>query len=91
MTVTYYWTTAEKDCLKRDNGDDTITWIPADPANADYAEFLASGAVAEPYPEGPPPPPPTTAEKVDQLLKDYNLTRDELRAAFSATQEVPES
>ena len=89
MSYTYTWNDPDQSVLKREDENGNVAFIPTDPANTDYAEFLESGAVAEPY--GPPPPPPTTAEKVDRLLTDYNLTRDELRAAFSATQEVPES
>ena len=89
MTYTYTWVNEEHEALRREDENGKVAWIPTDPANTDYVEFLESGATAEE--PGPPPPPPTTAEKVDQLLTDYNLTRDELRAAFSATQEVPES
>ena len=28
------------DQIKRDNGDGTISWIPCDPANSDYAAYL---------------------------------------------------
>ena len=89
MSYIYTWTDADQSILKREDAKGNLAFIPADPANSDYAKFLASGAVAEPF--GPPPPPPTTAEKVDRLLTDYNLTRDELRAALSATQEISES
>ena len=64
------------------------------PANEDsylYREMVEQGITPEPYDAGPPPPPPTTEEKVDQLLADYNLTRDELRAALTSTQEISES
>ena len=44
-------------------------WIPADPANRDYAEYLAwleAGGVPDPYiePEPPPPAPPTPEQEV---------------------------
>ena len=89
MNYTYTWADPEHSAVNRVSETGEFVSIPADPYNTDYAEFLKSGATAEE--SGPPPPPPTTAEKIDQLLTDYNLTRDELRAAFSATQEVPES
>lgn len=89
MTYTYTWWNEDQTLLKREDGQGEVMGIPVDPFNTEYLEFLESGAVAEPC--GPPPPPPTTAEKIDQLLTDYNLTRDELRAALYSTQEVPES
>jgi hypothetical protein len=30
----------------------------------------------------PPPPPPTKEERIDQLLSDYGLTREELKSAL---------
>ena len=89
--MTYSWFNEEQTELlyRDDNGQAWI--IPASPGNRHYKEFLRSGAKAAPYDAGPPPPPPSTEEKVDQLLTDYNLTRDELRAALTSTQEISES
>jgi hypothetical protein len=48
-------------------------WIPADPANMDYVEYLKwveDGGVPDPYVEPPPPePPPPTNEQL--ILFDH--------------------
>ena len=80
----YIWVTPDQTALGRIEADGTESWIPADPSNCDYAEFLESGAVAAAYVAPPEPPPLTTEQKVDKLLSDYGLTRDEMRAALNA-------
>ena len=49
MAFTYAWNNADHTSLLRSDG----WYIPVDPANRMYAEFLASGAVAADY--TPPP------------------------------------
>ena len=71
MTFSYTWADAEQTSLKRDDG----AIVPTDPANRDYAEFLASGATAAPYVAPPAPAEPTPAEK----LAASGLTVDELK------------
>ena len=80
---TYQWADAEQTWLKRFDADDNVAFVPTDPANTDYAEFLSSGAEASPYVEPPPPPELSTEEKVNNMLKAFGLSRDELRAALS--------
>jgi hypothetical protein len=67
-------------------------WIPADPANRDYAEYqewLAKGNVPDPY--VPPPEPEPTPSPEDQVLYNHEnrirelegvppLTLDEFKA-----------
>lgn len=89
MAYTYAWTNEEHTGLRREDENGNVIFVGVDETNTSYIEFLESGATAEE--PGPPPPPPTTEEKVDQLLTDYNLTRDELRAALTSTQEISES
>ena len=36
-----------QDSIKRTNEDGSITWIPIDPANSDYQEYLKHEATAE--------------------------------------------
>ena len=36
-----------QDSIKRTNEDGLITWIPIDPANSDYQEYLNHEATAE--------------------------------------------
>ena len=79
----YTWANAEQTCLKREDSEGNVAWVPADPANRDYAEFLASGAEAAPYVAPAEPAPLTTEEKVNLLLADYGLTRDEMQAALA--------
>ena len=84
MSYTYTWVSAEQVTLKREDAEGNVAFVPTDPANTDYAEFLASGAEAAPYvaPPEPEPVPLTTEEKVNHLLSDYGLTREELRAVI---------
>ena len=78
----YTWANAEQTSLKREDSEGNVVWVPTDPTNRDYAEFLASGAEAAPYVAPAEPAPLTTEEKVSQLLSDYGLTREELRAVI---------
>ena len=84
MTFAYTFADAEGTSLKREDEQGNIAFVPVAEGNRDYAEFLASGAEAAPYVAPPEPEPLTTEEKVDKLLSDYGLTRDELRAALAA-------
>ena len=83
-TYSYTWSDAEQSGLTRIDVDGNIAWVPADPGNCDYIKFLSSGATAAAYVEPPAPPEPTTEEKVNRLLSDYGLTRDEMQAALAA-------
>tara|TARA_R100000951_G_scaffold88536_5_gene76577 strand:- start:51 stop:326 length:276 start_codon:yes stop_codon:yes gene_type:complete len=83
-TYTYEWTDAEQTSLKRTDAAGNVAFVPADPGNRDYAEFLSFGETAAEYVEPPAPPEPTTEEKVNHLLSDYGLTRDEMRVALEA-------
>ena len=81
--TTYEWVDAEQTSLKRTDADGNVAFVPTDPGNRDYAEFLSSGATAAAYVPPEPPPEKTTEEKVNQLLSDYGLTRDEMQAALA--------
>ena len=83
MTYTYEFTDAEQTTLKRTDAEGNVAFVPADPGNRDYAEFLSSGATAAEYVAPPAPPEPTTEEKVNRLLSDYGLTRTELKAVIA--------
>jgi hypothetical protein len=78
MTYSYTWSDAEQSTLKREDTDGNIAFIPTDPNNRDYGEFLASGATAAPYVAPPPPPVPTMTEK----LAAAGITLDELKEAL---------
>ena len=56
MSYTYTWANPEQTSLIREDENGKTATIPTDPANRDYAEFLASGATADDY----VPPPPST-------------------------------
>ncbi len=83
-TYTYEWTDAEQTTLRRTDAEGNVAFVPTDPANRDYAEFLSSGATAADYVAPPELPEPTTEEKVNHLLSDYGLTREEMLAALTA-------
>lgn len=91
MTYTYTWSNAEQTTLKREDTDGNIASVPTDPANRDYAEFLASGATAADYVAPPAPGAETTEEKVNHLLSDYGLTRSELLTALEAKPAVQDA
>jgi len=80
---TYEWANAEQTTLKRTDADGDVAWVPTDPGNSDYAEFLSSGATAAAYVAPPEPEPLTTAEKVDNMLATFGLTRAEMQAALA--------
>jgi hypothetical protein len=72
--MTYQLTTGDTILRLTDNA-----FIPKDPANTDYREYLAwceAGNTPEPAPEPEPVPEPTPAEK----LAAAGLTVDELKA-----------
>lgn len=84
-TCNYEWTDADQTSLKRTDAEGNVAWVPTDPGNRDYAEFLSSGATAAPY--DPPVvalPEPTTEDKAALLLSDYGLSREELRSILLA-------
>ena len=82
MSYTYTWSDAEQTTLKREDAEGNVAYVPAAEGNRDYAEFVSSGATADPYVAPPEPAPLSTEEKVDQLLVDYDLTRDDLSTAL---------
>ena len=65
MTYTYAWTDAEQSGLKRTDAEGNVAFVPADPGNRDYAEFLSSGATAAAYVEPADPAPPSLAEQLE--------------------------
>ena len=75
MSYTYTFVDAKENTLKREDDQGNIAFVPTDPRNRDYAEFLSSGATAAPYVAPPAPPEPTAEEK----LASSGLTVDELK------------
>lgn len=75
----YTWTNAEQSSLKYEYNGQTL-FIPADPANRHYAEYLASGETAAPYVEPPVQQDlRTDAEKLEQAT---GLTVAEIKAVL---------
>ena len=91
MNYTYYYLTPENDAIKRVDEDGTAVFFCVGAGNKDYDEFVASGAEAEPYVAPSEPEPETTEEKVNRLLSDYGLTREEMRAALDVKTSQEES
>ena len=78
MTHTYKWHNAENDLIARYT-DDVFDYVfPLDPDNSSYQVFLQSGIVPEDYVA----PYQSTEQKVNNLLADYGLTREELKAVI---------
>lgn len=84
MAYTYTWTTEDHSSLKREDENGNGLIIPADPKNSQFAEFLDSGATATAYVAPSEPAPITAEDKVNHLLSNYGLTRDELRAVLDS-------
>jgi len=68
MSYTYTWTNAEQTGLKREDDQGNTAWVPTDPANRHYAEFLASGDTAADYVAPPEPIIPDYIGFSDALL-----------------------
>ena len=63
MAYTYTWTDAEQTSLRREDADGNVAFVPVAEGNKDYAEFVASAAVAAAYVEPPyVAPDPTPLE-----------------------------
>ena len=84
MNYTYEWADAEQTTLRRTDAEANVAWVPTDPLNRDYAEFLESKATASPYVAPPKPEPLTTEEKVENMLAAFGLTPEEMRIALNA-------
>ena len=80
----YKWQDEEQQFMSAVDSEEGSVAFPAIKENPYYAEFLASGEEASPYVAPPPPEPMTTEEKVNRLLSDYDLTREEMSAALAA-------
>ena len=75
MAYTYTWTDAEQTSLRREDADGNVAFVPTDPGNRDYAEYLRSGITADAYVAPAPAAPLTPAEK----LANAGLIADELK------------
>ena len=74
-TYTYCWCDPDSETLRRTDAEGNVAYVPTDPGNRDYAEFLSTGATAEAYVAPPEPEPLTAAQKLEQS----GLTVDELK------------
>ena len=80
MSYTFTFADAERTTLKREDDQGNIAFVPTDPANRDYAEFLRSGATAAPYVEPPAPTDLRTDE--EKLEQATGLTIAEIKAVL---------
>ena len=80
MSYSYTFADAEETTLKREDDQGNIAFVPNDPANRDYAEYLASGETAAAYVEPPVQQDlRTDAEKLEQAT---GLTVAEIKAVL---------
>ncbi len=75
MAYTYAFTDADSTSIKRTDAGGNVAFVPPDPGNRDYAEYLRSGITADAYVAPAPVAPLTPAEK----LANAGLTADELK------------
>ena len=61
MNYTYQWANAEQTSLRRTDADGNVAWVPTDPGNRDYAEFVSTAATAAAYVAPPQQPAQPTA------------------------------
>lgn len=79
MTYTYTWTSAEESSLRREDEAGNVAFVPVAEGNRDYAEFVASGAVAEPYVE-----PYSAGPSEDEVRRAYQEESDPLYFKWQA-------
>ena len=80
MSYTYTWSNAEQTGLRREDADGNVAFVPTDPANRDYAEFLSSGATAAAYVE--PPVVVDTRTSAEKLEQATGMTVAEIKDAL---------
>ena len=80
MAYTYTWTDAEETGLRREDEDGNVAFVPTDPRNRDYAEFLSSGATAAAYVE--PPAPVDSRTSTEKLEQATGMTVAEIKDAL---------
>ena len=80
MTFTYTWADAEQKTLKREDAEGNVTYVPTDPLNRSYAEFLASGETAADYVE--PAAPVDSRTDAEKLEDATGLPVDEIKAVL---------
>ena len=85
--LTYEFTSEAEDTIQCVLPDGSIYCIPCADDNPEYRKVIASGQKISPYVPPEPAPEKTTQEKVDQLLSDYGLSREEMQAALAVKTE----
>ena len=65
MSYTYTFDNAEGTSLKREDDQGNIVFVPTDPRNRDYAEYLSSGVTAAAYVAPAAAPELTDTEKLE--------------------------
>ena len=77
MTYTYQWVSANKCTVKRTDENGNTRWIPLDPDNRryqEYLEWLAEGNTTLPPDEPKLDPWEEIRQKRDQLIRDSDWT-----------------
>ena len=80
MAYTYTWTDAEETGLRREDANGNVAFVPTDPRNRDYSEFLSSGATAAAYVE--PPVVVDTRTSAEKLEQSTGMTVAEILEAL---------
>ena len=81
--MTYTYTTPDNTSIRLEREDGTSVLFGVNSGSPAWREYVSSGETAAPYVAPPEPEPETTEQKVNRLLSDYGLTREEIQAALA--------
>ena len=80
--MTYSFTNPEHTTLRETAANGKTIAFSLNSGSPAWNRYVDSGETAAPYVAPPEPATPTTEEKLNNLLSDYGLSREELKAAI---------